>query len=61
VRAVVRPEIREAETLHTRTGELRLGMNHCYLLIERHTGEGIVDALLHRLCLVKIYGRYLSL
>ena len=54
MRTVVGPEVREAQTLHTRTGELRLRMDHSDLLIERHPGQGILDALFHRLRLVEI-------
>ena len=54
MRTVISPEVREAQALHTRTGELRLCMDHGDLLVERHPGQGILNALLHRLRLVEI-------
>jgi hypothetical protein len=56
MRAVICPQVGESETLHARTRELRLGVDHGNLLIERHTAEGIVDALLHRFALVEVNG-----
>ena len=56
MRAVVRPEIREAETLHTCAGELALRMNHINLLCKRHAGKSIFHTGFDILCLVEING-----
>ena len=37
MRTVVGPEVGEAQTFHTGTGEFRLRMNHGNLLVERHS------------------------
>ena len=44
MRTVVSPQVGESETLHTRTGELRLRMDHGNLLVECHPTECIVVA-----------------
>ncbi len=54
MRTIIRPHIGESQALHTRAGELRLGMNHGYLFFERHTTECIVDTLLYWLTFVEI-------
>ena len=54
MRPVVCPQIRETEALHTWTGELRLGMNHGNLLVERHPAQCIIDTLLDGFALIEI-------
>ena len=61
VGAVVRPQIGEAQPLHTRRRELRLRVYHSYLLVQRHALQGVIDALLQRLALVEIDGHSLGL
>ena len=61
MRTVVSPQVGESETLYTRTGELRLRMDHGNLLVECHPTECIVDTLLHRYRLIEILGQLLSL
>jgi hypothetical protein len=56
MRAVVCPEVRESEALHARRREFRLRMDDGDLLVERHTAQGIIDALFDGLRLVKIDG-----
>ena len=54
VRAVVSPQVGEAETFHTRTRELRLRMDHGDLLIEGHAFQCILDTLFHRFRLIEV-------
>ena len=54
VRAVVSPQVGEAETFHTRARELRLRMDHGDLLIEGHAFQGILDTLFHRFRLIEV-------
>ena len=61
MRAVIRPEVWEAEALHARAGELRLRMDHGNLLFEGHPREGIINALLYGLRLIEIDGYNLGL
>ena len=61
MRTVVSPQVGETQTFHTRRGELRLRMDHSNLLVERHPCEGIVDALLQGLALIKVDGQLLRI
>ena len=54
VRAVVSPQVGEAETFHTRARELRLRMDHGDLLIEGHAFQCILDTLFHRFRLIEV-------
>ena len=56
VRAVVGPEVGQAQSFHTGAGEFALGMNHGYLLVEGHAPQGIVHSLLYRQGLVEVGG-----
>jgi hypothetical protein len=56
MRAVVCPEVRESEALHAWRRELRLRMDDGDLLVERHTAQGIVDALFDGFRLIEIDG-----
>ena len=55
VRAVVGPEVGQAQALHPRSRKLALRVYHGNLLVEGHAAQGIVDALFHRLPLVEIH------
>ena len=56
MRTVIRPKVREAETLHTRARELRLCVDHSNLLVKGHAAQGILNALLDGLRLIEING-----
>ena len=56
MRAIVGPEVGQAQSFHTGAGEFALGMYHSYLLIEGHAPQGIVHSLLYRQGLVEVGG-----
>jgi hypothetical protein len=55
MRAVVGPEVGQAQALHPRSRKLALRVYHGNLLVEGHAAQGIVDALFHRLPLVEVH------
>ena len=57
MRAVVGPQVGNAQAGHAGGRELRLGVDDAQLLVERHAAQRVLNALLQGLRLVKVDGR----